>query len=180
MWTNRTVTTGRSRVLRRRLVLCAAVVALVPLAGDAQAPTLVTLKAGLHYFAPGNVAVLTVSEVGAMDSATAVTIEFLDARDQRRGFKATTVLQRGKPVQLRVLIPKTGGFDQLRPVVTLKPGGNFLGSRPIVVLEELEVDTLRAVTKGDGCAVRMHDQDTTPGSGAEPNCPGWDENQTTM
>jgi hypothetical protein len=180
MGTNRTVTTGRSRALRKWLVLCVAIGALLPVVGDAQGPVAVTLKAGLNHFAPGNLAVLTVSEVGAADAATTVMIEFLDAKDQRRGFKATTTLQRGKPVQLRLLIPRTEGFAQLRPIVTLKPGGNFLGSRPIVVFEELEVDTLRVVPKDGPCAVRMHDQDTTPGSGAEPNCPGWDDNQTTM
>jgi hypothetical protein len=180
MGTNRTVITGRSRALRKWLVLCAAVGALLPVVGDAQAPTAVTLKGGLQHFGGGNFAVLTVSEVGPADAATSVTIEFLDAKGQRRGFKAATTLKPDKPVQLRVQIPRALGFEQLRPSVSLRPGGNFLGSRPIVVLEELEIDTLRVVPKGGSCAVRMHDQDTSTGSSAEPNCPGWDPHETTM
>jgi hypothetical protein len=166
---------ARPRARRQWLAACIAVGALLPVVADAQVPAVVTLKAGLQTVAGGNTLVLTITEVGASDSSSTVTIEFLDARDQRRAFKSAATLQRGRPVHLRLQLPTAVGYDQLRPIVTITPLANPHGSRPIVGLEELEVQAFRVVTKGGSCALFVtDDHDTTKGSGAQPSCPGWE------
>jgi hypothetical protein len=172
---------ARPRRVGQWLAMCVAVGALLPVVGDAQAPRSVTLKAGLHHFGGGNIAVLTVVEAGASGSTagTSVTIEFFDAKDQRRGSRSATLLQ-GKPVQLQVQIPATVRYEQLRPVVFLKPGSNFLTTRPTAVFEELEIDTLRAATKGGGCSPGpLAQYDPAVDDNAQGDCTGWNVTRAT-
>jgi len=175
MWNDHKSSQGQTRLdrARRWFAVCVLVGALLPALGTAQTsggPTTV-LKSGLHSIFEGHTLLLTVTEVGSTASTSTVTIEFLDALDQRRGF-ATGTMKRGRqPVELAVAIPAGAGYQRLRAIVKITPLTNGEGSEPIVGLEDLDADSLRVVPKVF-CSLQPIDPDV------EPNCDGgWQINR---
>jgi hypothetical protein len=179
MWSNRTSTQGqtRSNTFRRWAALCVLGCALLPRLGAAQVVTgsmVTVLKSGLHSVLGGDALLLSAVEVGSPTSVSEVTIEFLDAADQRRAFASGT-LQRGRPVRSRVAIPAGVGRDQLRVIVRIRPLTNGEASEPIVGLEDLNADSFQVVPKVI-CAA----SNPSVGSGAEGNCDGWSVTRVTL
>jgi hypothetical protein len=154
---------------RTRLgVLCALLGATVPTLGaQERGDEMVTvLKSGLHSVRAGDVLQVIMAEVGPTTSTSEVRIVVLDAADQRRGI-ATGVLMRGKPVRLRVRVPRDSMGWQLRTVVQILGLTNQESSQPVATLEDIDADSLRIETKPP-CAPLP-----SVGGGAEGNCDGW-------
>ena len=134
---------------RRWFAICVLAGALLPALGTAQTsggPTTV-LKSGLHSIFEGHTLLLTVTEVGSTTSTSTVTVEFLDALDQRRGFVSGTLKRKGL-VQLPVAIPAGAGYQRLRAIVKITPLTNGAGSEPIVGLEDLDITSKQVIPKG--------------------------------
>ncbi len=150
---------------RTRLgVLCALLGAMVPTLG-AQAPDLV-LKSGLHTVRAGDVLQVIMAEVGSTTSTSEVRIVILDGADQRRGI-ASGLMMRGKPVRVRVRVPRDSMGWQLRAVVEIRGLTNLAFSQPVATLEDIDADSLRIETKPP-CAPLP-----SVGGGAEGSCDGW-------
>jgi len=152
---------------RTRLgLVCALLGAMVPTLGAQESSEVLVLKSGLLGVRGGDMRVLTVAELGSPNSTSEVRIVFLDAADQRRGI-ATGVLMRGKPVRLRVRVPRDQGGEQWRAVVRIFSLINPQFSQTAVTLEDIDADSLRIETKPP-CAPLP-----SVGGGAEGNCDGW-------
>jgi hypothetical protein len=174
MWKNRTLNQGqaRTRACRRWLALCLTVSALLPVVGSAQAPPVVTLKSGLHSVPGGDEFLLTVAEVGSSRAAATVAIEFRDALNKQRAiFSGTLTLT--QPVRLRLRIPPTVRFDQLRAIVTIRALAFWEESAPIATLEDIDVDSFRVVPAGPPCTVTLATEVPSGGGDTEGNCDGW-------
>ncbi len=178
MWNDHKSSQGQTRLdrARRWFAVCVLTGALLPALGTAQTsggPTAV-LKSGLHSIFEGHTLLLMVTEVGSTASTSTVTIEFLDALDQRRGF-ATGTMKRGRqPVQLAVAIPAGAGYQRLRTIVTITSLTNAEGSEPIVGLEDLDATALTVTPRA------LFSFHPVGGSGAEGDCGGWQVNRLTL
>ncbi len=164
----------RSGRTRRWFAVSVLIGALLPALGTAQtgSPTVI-LKSGLHSVFEGHTLLLTVTETGSTTSTSTVTIEFLDALDQRRGFASGT-LKRGRQVQLPAAIPAGAGYQQLRAIVKFTPLTNGEASEPIVGLEDLDITSLQVIPK------TLFAFEPIGGSGAEGDCGGWQVNRFTL
>jgi hypothetical protein len=175
MWTNRTLNQGQARPItgRRWLALCVAVIAVLPIAGSAQAPPVVVLKSGLHSVPGGDELLFTIAEVGSSRAKTAVTIEFRDASNRQRAFFSGT-LQLLKPAQLRLRVPPTVRFEAFRVIAKLNGLEFREESTSIVTLEDIDVDSFRVVTKGGGCSVApWASYDPMETGDPQGDCDGW-------
>ena len=178
MWNDHKSSQGQTRSGRARRWLAVSVLAgaLLPALGTAQTSsgtTVTVLKSGLHSIFEGHTLLLTVTEVGSTTSTSTVTIEFLDALDQRRGFASGT-LKRARHVQLPVAIPAGAGYQRLRAIVKITPLTNAAASEPIVGLEDLDITSLQVIPKA------LFSVEPTGGSGAEGDCGGWQVNRLTL
>jgi len=177
MWNDHESSQGQTRSgrARRWFAVCALVGALVPALGTAQTsggPTTV-LKSPLHSIFEGHTLLLTVTEVGSTTSTSTVTIEFLDALDQRRGFASGTLKRKGH-VQLPVAIPAGAGYQRLRAIVKITPLTNGEASQPIVGLEDLDITSKQVIPKGLFSVAPIGPE------GAEGDCGGWQVNRLTL
>jgi hypothetical protein len=144
------------------LLLLAAAATTTHISLEAQTAADVTvLKSAL--FSTYDMLQVTVSDVGASDSATEVTIEFRDAADQRRAF-TSGVLFRNQPLRLRVRAES--GREQFRAIVTFASLTNGEGSEPFVSLEDIDLTSLTVDTKPPGAPP------PTVGDGALGDCGG--------
>ena len=89
MWNDRTSSQGQTRSARARRWLAVCCARRRPASRarhrtDVEWYNVTVLKSGLHSIFEGHTLLLTVTEVGSTTSASTVTIEFLDALDQRR------------------------------------------------------------------------------------------------
>ena len=107
-------------------------------------PTVTVLKSGLHSIFEGHTLLLTVTEVGSTTSTSAVTIEFLDASDQRRGFASGTLKRAAPRATAGRHSCRSRLSTALRAIVKITPLTNGAASEPIVGLEDLDADSFRS------------------------------------
>jgi hypothetical protein len=160
--------TSIPNAVKRWRVACVFVFALLPALGSAQITdtlTVAVFKTGFHSVYEGDVLHATVSEVGALDATSKVTIEFRDALDRRRAFTSATLRRATGPVRLRLAVPVGAGRAEFRVIVGITPIGGE--SQPIVGLEDIDVNSLRVVPKVF-CA-----PEPSRGGGPEGHCDGW-------
>jgi hypothetical protein len=141
------------------------------------APIVTVMKSAQYSIFAGHVMVLRITDMGALDAATEVTMELRDATDQRRAFKSA-VLRGRASVELSFRVPAGSTRQMLRGIVKLTPIAHSELSEPVAILEDLDPDSFTIWSKPP-CTLAIDQPEY--GSGPEGDCDGgWRVNRLTL